>query len=173
MIDVRALSPDDWRTIRSIRLRSLEESPDAFVSTHRHEAAFDEPNWRHRATTCRWFVAVDEGTTIGVAGGVDGWSDDPDDRELVGMWVAPSHRGRGVARRLLDAVGSWAASEGAVTLHLGVRGGNHGARAAYLRMGLRPTGVTMASKAAPDEPFEVLALDLTPHGLDRQDRVER
>lgn len=160
MIDIRALSPDDWRTIRSVRLRSLEESPEAFVSTYRREMTFDQATWRQRATTCQWFVAVEDGTPVGVAGGVDGWSDDPTDRELVGMWVAPSHRGRGVARLLLGSVGAWASSEVAATLRLGVRQGNQSARAAYLRMGLRATGETMEAQTVPDGVIEVLALDL-------------
>jgi GNAT superfamily N-acetyltransferase len=160
MLDIRALSPDDWRTIRSVRLRSLEESPGAFTSTHGREAAFDEATWRQRATTCQWFVAFDDGAPVGVAGGLDGRSDDPMDRELVAMWVAPSHRGRGIARLLLESVGAWAGSEGAVTLRLGLRQGNREARAAYLRLGLRPTGETMAALGIPDEVVEMLQLEL-------------
>ncbi len=124
--------------------------------------AFNESTWRHRAATGRWFVATEEGAPVGVAVGVDGWSDDPTVRELVGMWVAPSHRGRGVARRLLDVVGAWTGSEGATTLDLGVREGNHGARAAYLRMGLKASGATMASHGTPGESIEVMVLDLAP-----------
>jgi GNAT superfamily N-acetyltransferase len=163
MITVDALTPDEWQNIRGVRLRSLQDSPHAFTSTYQRELAFDEPAWRQRATTCRWFVATDDGAAIGVAGGIDGWSDDPTDRELVGMWVAPSHRGRGVGRRLLDAVAAWAASVEATTLRLGVREGNQGARAAYLRMGLQATGETMTSPGAPDEGIEVMVLDLA-HG---------
>jgi len=77
------------------------------------------------------------------------------------MWVAASHRRRGVARHLLDAVAVWAVEEGASTLRLGVREGNPGARAAYVRMGLESSGIAMASLAAPDEGIELLALDLT------------
>ncbi len=161
MIEISALHPDDWRVIRAVRLRSLEQAPRAFTSTFEREAAFDETTWRDRATTCRWFVATDAGATVGVAGGVAGPSDHPEDRELVGMWVAPSHRGGGIARRLLDAVAAWAVGEGASTLRLGVREDNPGARAAYVRMGLESSGVTTASVAASDEPVEVLALDLT------------
>jgi GNAT superfamily N-acetyltransferase len=160
MVDIRPLLPDDWRTIRSVRLRSLQDSPDAFTSTYRREAAFDEPTWRHRATTCRWFVATDGRAAIGTAGGVGGWSGDPTDRQLIGMWVAPSHRNQGVARRLLGAVGAWATSEGATTLLLGVKEGNRGARAAYLRMGLHASGERMAEVGDESQSIEVLALDL-------------
>lgn len=152
--------PDDWRIIRHVRLRSLRESPEAFVSTYQREVGFDEPTWRDRATTCQWFVATADGDTVGVAGGVDGWSDDPADRELVGMWVAPSHRGQGVARRLLDAVGVWAAREGATVLRLGVMEGNRGARSAYLHMGLHPSGEMMEAQMAGGQIIEVMTLNL-------------
>jgi GNAT superfamily N-acetyltransferase len=163
MITVDALTPDEWQIIRGVRLRSLHDAPHAFTSTYQRELAFDEPAWRLRATTGQWFVATDGGVAIGVAGGIDGWSDDPVDRELVGRWVDPSHRGRGVGRHLLDAVAAWAASVGATTLRLGVRAGNQGGRKAYLRMGLQATGETMTSPGAPDEAIEVMVLDLA-HG---------
>ncbi len=160
MIEIKALLPHDWPVIRDVRLRSLREAPHAFTSTYAREVAFDESTWRERATTCHWFVAVDEGDVVGVAGGVDGWSDDPAERELVGMWVAPRHRGRGVARLLLDAVGAWARGEGASVLSLGVRAGNHDARAAYLALGLRSSGTTVAERDHSDRSIEIMALDL-------------
>lgn len=142
MIEIRNLHPDDWRDIRDIRLRSLVDAPEAFTSDHRRESAYDEEKWRDLAVTGRWFVAAD-GEVVGVAVGVDGWSGDPKRRELVGMWVAPSHRRRGIARELLDEVRAWATSEGATTLSLGVREGNEGALQAYLNMGMLLSGETM------------------------------
>ena len=117
--------------------------------------------WRHRATTCQWFVARDGRVAVGIAGGIAGWSDDPRDRELVGMWVAASHRGLGVARLLLGAVGTWARSEGAVTLRLGVLQGNTAAHTAYLHMGLIATGEQMTAVGVEGESIEILELDLT------------
>jgi GNAT superfamily N-acetyltransferase len=159
-VEILALHPEDWRLIRQVRLDSLRQSPHAFASSYSREAKFDESTWRDRATTCHWFVAVDEGEPIGVAGGVDGWSNDRAKRELVGMWVAPSHRGRGIARHLLGTVGQWARSEGATILCLGVRQGNQGARSAYLRMGLRLSGETMALWDDPSESIEIMEWDL-------------
>ena len=160
MTEIHALQPHDWRVIREVRLRSLRESPHAFTSTYAREAAFDESTWRERATTCHWFVAVGEGDVVGVAGGVDGGSDDPAKRELVGMWVAPRHRGRGVARLLLDAVGAWARGEDASVLSLGVRAENEDARAVYLALGLRSSGDTGAERDHSDRSVEFMELDL-------------
>jgi GNAT superfamily N-acetyltransferase len=163
MIDINPLCPDDWQVIRRVRLQSLHESPDAFTSTYEREATFDELIWRDRATTCQWFVATEAGEAIGVAGGIDGLADDSSDRELVGMWVAPSHRGRGTARRLLEAVGVWAEGQGATMLRLGVKESNVEAHDAYLRMGLRVSRETRAAHAAPDRSVVIMVLDLEHH----------
>ena len=162
MVEIRALPPTDWRLVREVRLRSLRESPQAFTSTYAREKAFDESTWRDRATTCRWFAAVEDGRAVGVAGGVDGWSDDPGRRELVGMWVEPAHRGRGISRELLGAVSDWARSVGATVLSLGVRSSNRDARAAYLRMGLLPAGTTPMVGGDPNDSIEIMELDLEP-----------
>jgi GNAT superfamily N-acetyltransferase len=142
-----------------VRLRSLADAPEAFTSSYKRESQFDEVTWRERAKTCHWFVAECEGEAVGIAGGVVGWSGDPTRRELVGMWVAPSHRGRGLARSLLDRVAEWAGDEGATTLVLGVRQGNHAARSAYLSMGLRMVGCT-AEFGNPDATIELMELQV-------------
>ena len=159
MIDIRSLEPDDWQVIRDIRLRSLADAPEAFTSEYDNEAGYDEARWRQMASTGRWFVAADDGL-VGVAVGVNGPPGAMRTRELVGMWVAPSHRRRGVARALLDTVKEWAVSEGAVTLRLGVREGNDQARAAYLRMGMCPSGDREPEVGRPARLIEFLECDL-------------
>jgi GNAT superfamily N-acetyltransferase len=156
---IRALNYDDWQDIRDVRLRSLVDAPDAFTSTSSRESAYDETKWRDLAVTGRWFVADDDGL-VGVAVGVDGWSGDPKRRELVGMWVAPSNRRRGIARQLLDQVKTWAASEGATTLSLGVREGNEQALSAYLRMGMRQSGETMPEVGHPTNVIVIMECDI-------------
>ena len=159
MAEIRALHSDDWQDIRAIRLRSLADAPDAFTSNYRRESAYDEARWRDLAVSGRWFVAADD-ELVGVAVGVRGWSGDPKDRELVGMWVAPSHRRRGLARELLGRVKSWAISDGATTLKLGVREGNEEARTAYLRMGMHSSGETMPEFDQSTNVITVLECDL-------------
>jgi GNAT superfamily N-acetyltransferase len=159
VIDIRSLGPDDWLEIRDVRLRSLADAPEAFTSKHDNEAGYDEARWRQMASTGRWFVAAD-GELVGVAVGVNGPPGAMKTRELVGMWVAPSHRRRGVARALLDAVKAWAVSDGAITLRLGVREGNDQARAAYLRMGMCPSGEREPEVDHPARVIEFLECDL-------------
>jgi GNAT superfamily N-acetyltransferase len=159
MTEIRTLTSDDWLDIRDVRLRALIDAPEAFTSTFGRESAYDEAKWRDLAVTGRWFVADDEGL-VGVAVGVDGWSGEPTKRELVGMWVAPSHRRCGIARQLLDQVKAWAASEGATTLSLGVREGNERALTAYLSMGMRSSGETMPEVDQPTRVIVVMDCDV-------------
>ena len=159
MIEIRALGADNWQEIRDVRLRALVDAPDAFTSTLEREMEYDEQRWRHLATTGRWYVAKDDGP-VGVAVGVDGRSGDTNRRELVSMWVAPSHRRLGIAERLLEQVKEWAASQGATTLALGVRESNHQALAAYLRMGMRRSGESVPEARNPSKVIIVMQCDL-------------
>jgi GNAT superfamily N-acetyltransferase len=159
--EIRELNPDGWQEIRAIRLHSLADAAEAFTSTLEQESAYDEEKWRELATTGRWFVADDEGL-VEVAVGVDGWSGASTKRELVGMWVAPSHRRLGRARQLLERLKAWAASQGATTLRLGVREGNEQALAAYLSLGMRLSGETMPEVGRPTKEIIVLECDLGP-----------
>ncbi len=161
MIEIYAIDSVNWRDIRGIRLRSLADAPDAFTSTLDRESTYDEQKWRELASSGRWFVA-DDGGLVGVAVGVVGWSGDSSKRELVGMWVDPSHRGLGVARQLFERVKAWAGSDGATVLSLGVREDNQDALAAYLRMGLRPSGETMTEVGQPTKTIIVMECDLGP-----------
>ncbi len=163
MPQIVPLGITDWRTIREIRLRALADAPDAFTSSLERERSFDEAMWRHRATTCQWFVAFDADEPVAVAGALPS-PDEPARFELVGMWVAPSHRRRGIADGLLHGVADWANSSGASSLYLGVLEGNEEARSAYLAMGLRPTTETAVERGHRQRTIEFMALDLGSEG---------
>ena len=67
-----------------------------------------------------------------------------------------------IARRLLDQVKAWAASEGATILSLGVREGNQQALMAYLSMGMRLSGERMREAGRPTNVIVVMECDLGP-----------
>jgi GNAT superfamily N-acetyltransferase len=141
-MDVRRLEPGDWELLREVRLRSLADAPEAFGSTHEREAGFDEAEWRDRAASNGWFIAVDDDEPVGIAAGYRDPQAPAEQRHLVAMWVAPAARGSGVADRLIDAVVGWSRDGGASELTLGVTDGNERARAVYLRYGFSETDLT-------------------------------
>ncbi len=136
---VRAIRPDQWRLLRDIRLRALQDSPDAFLSSHVIEVGWDEGQWRATVCAAHWFVAFVGNQAIGVAAALRG-PDTSTEPHVTSMWVDPEYRRRGVARQLLTALGRQVAKDGWNGLLLWVLDGNDVAREAYSRMGFAFTG---------------------------------
>jgi ribosomal protein S18 acetylase RimI-like enzyme len=135
---IRGTTDQDWRQLRDARLAALAEAPYAFGSTLAREEAFTDETWRERAGSGRTFAAWADGAITGLATGFPedtgaGW-------HLVGMWVAPEHRGQGVADQLVGAVCELAKRSGAASVTLWVTDVNDRARAFYRRLGFVPTG---------------------------------
>jgi GNAT superfamily N-acetyltransferase len=136
MVLVRATTMADWQALREIRLQALRDAPDAFASTYAREAAFGEDEWHRRATRDGSFIAfLPEVTPAGLGGG---YLAAPGVVELIGMFVRPQARGRGVGEALVDAVAGWAGAQGASTVHLWVTETNK-ARLLYERRGFTVT----------------------------------
>jgi RimJ/RimL family protein N-acetyltransferase len=141
---IRRVSTDDVEVYRDIRLRALRDAPSAFASSYDAEAARSQDDWADRVAAASngderaTFLAFDGGVCVGLAG--CGHDDLGADRQLVSMWVAPSHRGTGVAGELVDAVLGWAADMGARRVGLWVTRDNDRAKRFYERAGFTPTG---------------------------------
>ena len=137
MVLIRPTTMADWQLLRDIRLHALRDAPDAFGSTSAREAAFDETQWRQRATRDGSFIAfLPEVTPAGLAGGFQAA---PDTVELVAMFVRPRARGRGVGEALIGAVIGWARERDAACVHLWVTETNKPARRLYERCGFMAT----------------------------------
>lgn len=138
-MEIRRLGAGDEHTYRELRLRALGDAPHAFASTLERELAFSPDVWTRRLTDPGTvnLLAVENGVPAGMTSGL---LDDPDTAHLVGMWVTPETRGRGVAGALIDAITGWARERGACRLVLWVAEENTSARALYERHGFRSTG---------------------------------
>ena len=134
---VRATTITDWQALREIRLQALRDAPDAFASTYAREAAFGEDEWHRRATRDGSFIAFLPGVTPAGLGG--GYLAAPGVVELIGMFVRPQARGRGVGEALIDAVIAWAREKDATSVHLWVTETNKHARRLYERCGFTVT----------------------------------
>jgi GNAT superfamily N-acetyltransferase len=153
---VREVAGDDWPLWREIRLRALQDSPDAFGSTYGREVGFTEHDWRGRLEDpdAVSVLAFDGTRPVGMGAG---YSDRPGWLHVVAMWVDPAHRGRGVGQSLLQAIHRWADARG-LRLHLDVSTANPGARRAYERYGFTVTGETRPLRAGSSDLVERMVL---------------
>lgn len=137
---VRRLLPADWQAYRAIRLRALEDAPDAFGATLAEAQAWPQQEWAARLER-----AASSGIDCPLGAEADGqlvglcWAkvdaEDPGIVNLYQMWSAPALRGRGLAGELLRHAIEWARARGARCMQLGVNCANPGAVRLYERAG--------------------------------------
>src|SRR6187397_2092745 len=89
------VQPANWWMLREARLAALLESPQAFLANHTHESQWDEPKWQEMIKDDTWVVAQEASHVIAVARSVRVAAHDKL-RYLESIWVAPTHRKRGV-----------------------------------------------------------------------------
>lgn len=163
-VATRTLGPGNGALYRALRLRALEESPDAFGDTFEQAAARPEAFWHEclrdgRPGTDYPVLATIDGEPAGLAWGRRDSSDEAIVR-VYQMWVAPEWRGRGAGARLLDAVLDWAENLGARRVELSVTCGNVAAEALYRQVGFVACGVPVALRTDSALRGQALRLEL-------------
>ena len=138
---VRPGAAADVGLFRDVRLRALEESPDAFAASLEEELALAEPSWLRRLEpdSGAVFLGLEGERGVGMAG-IFLRPDEGASAQIWGMWVDPALRGGGLARQLLDAALDWAGARGAATAELWVVGVNGRAVHFYEKAGFGDTG---------------------------------
>ncbi len=161
-IEIERLGPEEGERLRAIRLRALQDTPDAFGSSYEREQPFPPDKWTERLKNpeSRWMVATDGGADVGLVCGLA----EEGGMHLLSMWVAPEARGRGVGSRLVDATVAWAREYGAEEVGLWAVDRNAAARALYVRKGFTRSGKVMALPSNPQlmESHYVLSLLFRP-----------
>jgi len=145
MITIERVGVGNALILKATRLRALQDTPLAFGSTYAKEAQSSDEEWIERAT--KWsdgeksvvFLAMDRGEVCGIAGSYV-IPEDARQAQMVSMWTAPTHRRRGVGRRLVEEAIAWARSRKAEILQLNVTSINDGAISFYERLGFTMTG---------------------------------
>jgi len=136
LLVIRPFLREEWPLYRDLRLRALQDAPDAFGSTFAAERDRTDDEWAERLA--RGAGSPDELPLVAEFNGEPGglaWvrleESEPDVAHLYQMWVAPSCRRRGVGRALLDASTAWARAMGAHQLELDVTCSNDAAVRLY------------------------------------------
>jgi putative hydrolases of HD superfamily len=180
-MEIRWLGAGDEDLYREMRLRALADAPQAFASTLEREQAFTPDVWTSRLTNDQSgnLLAVVDGTPLGMATGL---LEDPATVHVLGMWVAPEGRGRGVGRRLIETIADWAREHQARHIVLWVTETNEPARALYAKTGFVPTGdrqplpsdeSLMEMKLTREVGERSLLADRTPFPDDLDERLRR
>ncbi|MEO7131548.1 MAG: GNAT family N-acetyltransferase [Dermatophilaceae bacterium] len=156
-MEVRVVTPQEWRLWRQLRLTALAEAPAAFGSTLADwsGAGDTEQRWRARLRDVAFNVVLTwQGEPLGMVSATG-----PDDQgriELISMWIAPRARGRGVGDEAVRQVLAWAQQRHPVSrVVLSVVTDNDRAIHLYERHGFVDAG------PSPDGPGERLMLHQT------------
>ena len=144
-VNISVITKDDWSVYKSLRLRSLQESPDSFGSTYENELYFSDEEWLSRLNVVGRernvlpLIAEVNGNPSGVA-----WAlvHDVDTKTayVYQMWVAPEARGTGIGRALLKHIITWAESASLDRVTLAVTTTNSAALGLYESLGFVPHG---------------------------------
>ncbi|MEU1472934.1 GNAT family N-acetyltransferase [Streptomyces sp. NPDC005761] len=160
---IRPVRAEEWQLVRDLRLAALQDplAPVAFLETYEQAVERSDDFWRER--TVGGSEAGDGGARQFVAEAPDGsWAgtvtvliERPDGEvrfgevaavhqaHVVGVFVRPEARGRGLAEELFRAGTDWAWSLGEPLIErvrLYVHEHNPRAEALYRRIGFLPTG---------------------------------
>ncbi|WP_432944625.1 GNAT family N-acetyltransferase [Kribbella sp. CA-253562] len=137
-MDVEVLTDDDWKLLRDLRLRALDESPGAFLSKADATRAGDEAYWHERCARDTWVIARIGQEVVGMACSVQDPDHSSDARHVESVWVEPAHRRKGVLRAMLRHLVE--SEPGVHSWFVWVLDGNELARDVYERLGFRSTG---------------------------------
>jgi len=143
--EINELLESDWREYMSIRLESLQDSPDSFASTYERESSFSSEQWKSRLRKAPSIhdalaiVAVANQQYIGLLSCVV-QTPEAISAELYQMWVSPKYRGLGVGTALVDRARTWAVDRNIEKLLLSVTTTNSDAISLYESIGFSPIG---------------------------------
>ena len=173
---VRPVRAHEWREARALRLTALRDdvAAIAFLTTYDEAAARPDGFWREQTqassvdageeAVARQFVAISEdGTWVGSAvalveeAGQRNYAGSVTEHPggaVVGVYLRPEHRGRGVMEDLLDGVTAWLRARGLPRARLNVHADNVRARRLYEKAGFRATGTQVTSSIGPQIEME-------------------
>lgn len=144
---IRKLTSQDWSAYKAIRLKSLEDSPQAFESSLVEESQFTPEQWQLRLESTKSSFCLgafcEQGKLFGIGGFRQGEKLKTSHKAYVwGVYVEPNARGLGVATRLMQGLlDEFYALHHIAILQLTVTANNEQAMALYEALGFRQYGI--------------------------------
>ena len=162
---IRTLKSDEVELFRELRLRAIDDTPQAFVESRKEALARSAAEWRELAELVAgqpgsvMFVAEEKQRASGfIFGRID-----PEERllgHIGGLWVDRACARRDTADALLESTIHWARSCGLQRLLLMVAGGASVPERVYLNAGFRNTGCTEKMPGATTVEMREMLLEL-------------
>jgi GNAT superfamily N-acetyltransferase len=144
MIAIRRIRLGEADLFKRLRLESLRDAPYAFSSTYDSALRRSAESWREQADSTAQgsdratFITFSDDAPIGIAA-LYRLLDQPEMGEMLQVWVAPQHRGTGIARNLMDVVLEWAGNNIFRAIIARITAGNVRAVRFYRSYGFTPT----------------------------------
>lgn len=101
----------NWLDYKNLRLKALKEEPQSFGSSYEDHKDNTDSEWQQRLEEYKqgkkaWmFFAEKSGKLIGMVGG---WQEETDIQQgivnIMGMYVVPEYRGKGISKLLLHTL---------------------------------------------------------------------
>jgi ribosomal protein S18 acetylase RimI-like enzyme len=151
------LPPEDWQAYKQIRLEALQDAPQAFGSSYAESVQRPDAFWQQRVAEAfgagagptgqkSWLVFARLGNQI--VGTIGAYISDEaaqsgtaDTAQIIGVYVRPAARGKGIASALMEAIQREVTRSGSIRrLTLGVNVQQAAALALYRRSGFTITG---------------------------------
>lgn len=161
---VTRIRAGQWRILKDVRLRALEDAPYAFGTTLAEGQERTDRDWedmaRDHATLLdrAYFMAYVGDNPCGMAGC---YRTAPDTVMLTAMWVAPEFRGQKIGEQIVRAVIKWAREGGATTLEAWVSEDNP-ARFFYQKIGFKETSLTEPLRSNSKIQMVLIRRDIAP-----------
>lgn len=142
---VRVLDRNEAMLWKELRLRALQESPDAFRTTFESQQNRPDSDWQRQidetagSRLAEGFVAEVDGEAVGLLR-CRLTQSDPPLGFIQTMWVEPRFRRRGIGSQLLTFGLNWLRDRGAGAIELDVNERNEAALDLYRSFGFEFTG---------------------------------
>jgi ribosomal protein S18 acetylase RimI-like enzyme len=108
-VEVVKLNPSDWPVYKELRLRALQEEPQAFGASYAENLSRPDSYWMERlsevANGKNWLLFAKEGgNLIGMMGGFRKKEEPEDTVNIIAVYVVGEARGKGVSKKLMQTM---------------------------------------------------------------------